>query len=88
MHVQGCAHAQGYMHVREIPEKVLSSRPLLTESLHKQKVKAKVKLSTACLSVEDMPPRGTQSPFAECEIYWFQVFKETSVQSLAACYAS
>ena len=49
------------------------------EPLYKQGVRAKVKMSTTCLSVEDMPPTYTEPLSKDWEIYWFQVATYTSI---------
>lgn len=40
-------------------------------------------LQTACVSTKDIFRQATEPCRKDWEIYWFQVFKEISIQSLA-----
>lgn len=58
------------------------SPPADIEALRKEEVKAKAELQTTWLSFEAVHPNTQKEPLSKAwELYWFQAFKEISVQS-------
>ena len=78
--VECYVHVQGYAHAQERPKKDQAD----PEALHKQEVKAKTELESACLNVKGVSQRLAEFLSKDCEAYQSQGFTQVSGASLEA----